>query len=73
MTARKFRNSWQDLGMALLAVSTLIATQIVLVWLSFNFFGRAFKWPPITFWQAGALFMLCRALLNITVNNEKSK
>jgi len=47
----------------LITALSLAAIQIFVIWVAFNFFGRAFSWPKIDFWQAGALYFLARALI----------
>lgn len=59
-----------DVPMLLMLLAVFL-TQILLVWLAFNFFGRAFKWPRIDFFQAGALLVLFRSLIPSKEDSSK--
>ncbi len=61
--AYRRRSGWKDVLLLLITALSLAAIQIFVIWAAFNFLGRAFSWPKIDFWQAGALYILARALV----------
>lgn len=72
MTYRRNSSSLEDLLLLALTAAALMALQVFVIWLAFNFLGRAFSWPRIDFWQAGALYALSRALI-APPTTEKNK
>lgn len=72
MTRRRLTPSWTETVLVLMTALVLLTLQIFVIWVAFNFLGRAFSWPRIDYWQAGALFVLARAFLSGT-STEKTK
>lgn len=73
MSYRKARESWQEVATVSLLVGLLWALEILVVWLTFNFVAPALQWPTLTFFEAGALYVLVRALLPAPIKRECSK
>lgn len=71
MTYRKPKPTWAELAGYALAVVAVVLIQVFVIWVSFNMLGRAFSWPRINFLQAGALYFLTHALLNLSVTTKK--
>lgn len=65
------KSTWTDVLVLGLTVVALAAIQVLVVWIAFNFLGRAFNWPKIDFWQAGAMWVLSRALFKFAEIDEK--
>ena len=63
--------TWIDVVVLGLSFIALAAIQVFVVWIAFNFLGRAFNWPRIDFWQAGAMWVLSRALFKAAEMDEK--
>jgi hypothetical protein len=64
------QSQWTTVLKWSITAAALHILQIFVIWLAFNFFGRAFSWPHIDFWQAGALYVLCRCLVQVTTVKE---
>lgn len=65
------KSTWTDVLVLGMTVLALAAIQVLMVWVAFNFLGRAFNWPRIDFWQAGAMWVLSRALIKTADTEEK--